>query len=164
MGVDIHMYVVSYGKYLSSDLFSGRNYLWFDKINNNEDEYAYLNWKYTLDENIPEDIRRWQKENNGYYGFKFVRISELLDWFETYKPNITAGWVHKIDAWKYRMKNIPIFEDDIYSCLENNAIVEDWEFLELPDPDDCMEYIINQIKEIPNLETENSYLVVYFDC
>lgn len=168
MGVDIHMYVVSYGKYLSSDLFDGRNYSWFDKINHNEDEYAYLNWKYTLDENIPEDIRRLQKENSGYYGFKFIRIFELLDWFDTYKPNITAGWVRKRAAWRWRVKHIPIDENEIYYTLDGSAIVEDWEFLEIPALDDCMECVIKQIKEIPELKEfpvlrEDSYLVVYFD-
>ena len=166
MGTDIHIHLIANGKFLLEDMFDGRNSFWFDKIHNEEDEYRYLNWQYNV-ENIalPQSVLKEVEEGDFYcYGFKYVKLSELLEWYDTYKPYIDAGWVRKIDAWKYRVKHIPI-EDNIYPYLDDDAIIEDWEFVEVPALDDCMEYVVNQIKElIPlNLDIENSYLVVYFD-
>lgn len=166
MGVDIHLSVVSNGKYIIESCFDGRNYRWFDKINNNEDEYAFLDWIYDMS-NICLPRSVLDKIDSGYYyGFKYISISELLKWFDTYAPNITAGWVRKIDAWKHRTKHMPINEDDVYPYLDDNAIIQDWEFIEFESSDDCMEYVITQIRELipDNLDTDNSYLVVCFDC
>ena len=167
MGTDIHIHLITNGKFLLEDMFDGRNSLWFDKINNEENEYQYLNWQYNVEDiALPQSVLKEVAEGDYYcYGFKYVKISELLEWYDTYKPYIDAGWVRKIDAWRNRVKHIPLEDHTIYTYLDDDAIIEDWEFVEFPAPDDSMEYIVNQIKElIPlNLDIDNTYLVVYFD-
>ena len=165
MGTDIHMKVVSQDKVIIDSLFDGRNYSWFNKILDEDDEYALLDWEYSVPEGFfPDNINPYDLRDKGYYGFKYVSLPSLLNWFDTYKPNITAGWVRKIDAWKYKVKGIPLYEDDIYPYLEDDAIIQDWEFIEVDAPNDCMQYVIETIrKEVPAELIENSYLVVYFD-
>lgn len=172
MGTDIHMSIVSKGQYLVKEFFSGRNYSWFDKILHETDEYSFLDWKYVSD-NVDDEMNAlipqecldaFREHDYGVYGLKYVKVLDLLTWFDTYKPNMTAGWVRKIDAWKHEEKNIPLCEDAIYSFLDDGAIVEDWEFMTMPAPDDCMDYVISTIRaRVPMSLMGDAYLVVYFD-
>ena len=166
MGIDIHIKVVSHEKIILDNMFDGRNYSWFSKIQNESDEYAFLDWQYSAQDGFfPDGVSPAELDGKGYYGFKYVSVPSLLEWFDTYKPDITAGWVRKIDAWKYRKKNMPIYEDSVYRYLEDGSITQDWEFMELPAPDDFMDYIVRMIREkVPAELIETSYLVIYFDC
>lgn len=164
MGTDIHTYVVSEGKTLASNLFDGRNSEWFTKILQEEDEYALLPWQHQLDERIPQEFISLPREDPAYFfGFKFVKISDLFTWFNTYHPDLDAGWVRKKTFWEYKVKHVPISEDDVFDYLNDGATAEDWVFLEFPAFNDCMDCIIKQIADISNLDKENSYLLIYFD-
>ena len=159
MGIDIHVKIVRDAA-IVLDIDMGRNYSWFSKIQNEENEYGYLNWQYNPEyDAIPQEVR--EDLDKGDWGFRFCNVAEFVDWFYKYKPNINAGWIRKKDAWLFNKKGIA--PEDYYDELEEGCIVADWEFCEFPATDDCAEDIVKEIESRPFLNREHSYLVFYFD-
>ena len=168
MGVDIHIYVIDkFGKKKTDNLYDGRNYRWFDDLQDRgmDPEYNYLPRLYWND--TPREIFNLFKdrEKDDYYGMTAIRISDLIRWYNQYRPHVHAGWVTKYDAWLYRAKGIVPGEDDVYT---DPSIIEDfnidlYEFIEYTDDYNPMTIIYNKITD-NTLIANDDYLIFYFDC
>lgn len=168
MGVDIHIYIIDkFGKKKTDNLYDGRNYRWFDNLQDRgmDPEYNFLPRLYWND--CPRPIFNIFKdlEKDDYYGMAAVRISDLIEWYNHYRPNVHAGWVTKYDAWLYRAKNIIPSEDDVYT---DPSIIEDfnidlYEFIEYEDEYNPMTEVYKAITE-NTLIANDDYLIFYFDC
>ena len=168
MGVDIHIYVVDkFGKKKTEELYDGRNYRWFDNLRDRgmDPEYNYFPRLYWND--TPREIFNLFKdlEKDDYYGMAAVRISDLIEWYNHYRPYVHAGWVTKYDAWLYHAKNIIPSEDDVYT---DPSIIEDfkielYEFIEYEDKYNPMSVIYDEITKNTNIANDD-YLIFYFDC
>ena len=168
MGVDIHIYVVDkFGKKKTEELYDGRNYRWFDNLQDRgmDPEYNYLPRLYWND--TPREIFNLFKdlETKDYYGMAAVRISDLIGWYNKYRPHVHAGWVTKYDAWLYHAKDIIPSEDDVYT---DPSIIEDfkvelYEFIEYTDKYNPMTEIYDKITQDTGIANDD-YLIFYFDC
>lgn len=169
MGVDIHIYVVDkFGKKKTDNLYDGRNYGWFDNLQDRgmAPEYSYLPRLYR--NNTPKEIVNLFNDlgaKDGYYGMTAVRISDLIKWYNQYRPHVHAGWVTKYDAWLYRAKGIVPSEDDVYTdpYITDSFKVELYEFIEYTDDYNPMTIVYDKITN-NNLIFNDDYLIFYFDC
>ena len=177
MGCDIHVDIVDKdGKYIVEEFIDWRNYAWFDRIHEKEDDYSKLNWIYNVNSDfVPQDIKRDfnKKEVFGYYGFKAVSVADLIAWYNKYQPNIDAGWVTKYTAWKMNRKEYIPSEDEVWKNLSSVDIVEDMIFVEYETREDDMKDVIEKVKEVfPESEgygdcvdyPDDVYVIFYFDC
>lgn len=169
MGVDIHLNVIkSDGTViLSEDDFPYfRCRAWFDKIMGRcgyDEIYSRLRWADSSDVVIPVEIAQRIKEE-GYYGLTVIKISDFINWYNAYKPNIDAGWVTTYDKWLWETKNI--YPSDYYKSLDSlgpDINMRDYHFIELPTEDDCS-CIIKETLDEKLDEKNDTYLVFYFDC
>jgi hypothetical protein len=162
MGTDIHVAIIRDGEFVTSEFDLGRNYSWFDKIQTEEDEYAYLKWHYDADDHVvPQQIRDLLNER-GYYGFKYVSVPDFISWFEKYHPDLDAGWVSTYSKWKWEKKHIAIDEDDVYHYLPEDVNKDDYVFMEFSAWDDSSALIIDNIP-LDYMTEDDVYLVFYFD-
>ena len=164
MGMDIWVNVVNKnGEYVKKDLFDGRNRTWFCKINDEEDEYAYVNWIYEYDLGfVPTDVKEIfnSEEYTGYFGFKAVKVADLLNWYDRYRPDVDAGWIRKYEKWQWENKGIA--PEGIYHYYDNEMNLNDWVWVEnLPKEDECIKVVIDQIDN--NQVNPNDYVIFYFD-
>lgn len=164
MGIDIHVAIVKDGKFITPEIELGRNYDWFTRIREELDEYDFMKWHYDVNADyIPEEITHLIKEDCGCFGFKCVTVKDFLNWYATYQPNLTAGWVRKKIAWMWEKKGVPIYLDEIYDTLEPDANMADWEFVETENTADESSIIMGEIP-LNVINDENAYIVFYFDC
>ena len=176
MGMDIHVHIVDKdGGYIAKEIWDGRNRAWFAKINQEEDEWDFVNWIYNYDAKfVPADIKKifHSDEYSGYFGFKAVKVEDFVNWFEHYKPNITAGWMRKYDAWAMVHKHeTPDYVSKYWDADEMDS--NDWVFVEnIPTADEYVKDIINTINDYSRLLKDNScwdgdwveaYIIFYFD-
>ena len=164
MGMDIWVHVVNKnGEYIKKDLFDGRNSMWFGKINHEEDEYAYVPWIYNHDADfIPVDIKEDfnSKDYTGLFGFKAVKVADLLNWYDKYRPDIDAGWIRRYDKWRW--ENKAIAPEDVYHYFDDSMNINDWVWVEnLPKEDEYIKIIIDQINN--NQVNPNDFVIIYFD-
>ena len=164
MGMDIWVHVVNKnGEYVKKDLFDGRNRTWFCKINDEEDEYEYVKWIYNYDADfVPADIKEIfnSKEYTGFYGFKAVKVADLLNWYDKYRPDVDAGWIRRYDRWKWENKTIA--PEYISYYFDDSMDYIDWIWTEnLPKKDDCIKVIIDEIDN--NQVNPNDFVIIYFD-
>ena len=164
MGMDIWIDVVNKnGEYVKKDLFDGRNTAWFMKINHEEDEYEYVPWIYKYDADfIPADVKEnFQSEKyTGFFGFKAVKVADLLNWYDRYRPDVDAGWIRRYDKWKW--ENKAIAPDCIEHYFDDSMDTNDWVWVEnLPKEDEFIKVIIDQIDN--NQVNPNDYVIIYFD-
>jgi hypothetical protein len=175
MGVNIHMSLVrDDGILLIPDLYDGRNYEWFDNLQQKGDNELYdkLPIKYGIPENVPPHIL--EDYNSGdYYEFHYLQSQEYILWFNKYRPDIDAGWITTYDKWRYENKGeIP----ELCHYLPTDANLHDMQFIEVQNPYNIDSYIMTIIsnwwethKHMINGENHNDpphkvYLVYYFDC
>lgn len=164
MGMDIWIHVVNKnGKYVKKDLFDGRNRTWFCKINDEEDEYAYVNWIYDYNADfVPADIKKIfnSEEYTGYFGFKAVKVADLLKWYEKYRPDLDAGWIRKYDKWQLTVKGI--VPEVVYHYFDNDMNTNDWEWTEyIPKADDFIKEVIKELHD--NKVKSDDFVIIYFD-
>ena len=163
MGVDIHMHLIKGSEIIKEYLYDGRNYDWFANLRAEGDNeaYRYFPSKYyePTTKNSPKEIMKDFK-TEGYFGFTIVNVKELMKWYKDYRPDITAGWVSKYEAWLYDTKNI--IPDEIRTYFDPEIPKEDQVFKEFVNKYEPMTEIINYL--FKNNYIEGYDLIYYFDC
>lgn len=111
MGVDIDMMIMREdGTVVMKDMFMGRNYDWFEKLQLCSGEEIYDEFLPTfsgIPSFSPKSLQQAyvEGEEEGCFGFHFMKVEDYLNWYDTYKPNIDAGWVSAYEKWKIERKN-----------------------------------------------------------
>lgn len=168
MGEDIHLNIIkTNGEIRYNEIFSGRNYRWFDNLQGcgYDDEYSYLHDACLNFDEITADaaLERHYIESKelGYYGFHCVTIGDFIKWAETYKPWIKAGWVNSYDLW--RINNKKYVPEEVQTRLTAEDCTADMHFTEYTDWYDCSKWLLEFIKEKADIK-ESDYIIYYFDC
>ena len=101
MGRDIYMHIVENGCVLKRDIFEGRCSDWFDNLSNNgwDHSYDHLPVEYGISPESSEELKKEYNTEEGYYDFRYIKVSDFLNWFEKYRPDIEAGWVTTYEKW-----------------------------------------------------------------
>lgn len=165
MGRDIHMHIVDkHGKYLMKDIYEGRNSEWFNNLQGKgcDDCYNHLYTYYGFPENIlsPEGKTFDDLKKEGYYGFYYVSVGSFRKWYETYKPQIKAGWFCTYDKWKIEKKGY-VPEDPQHYLIKEDC-TEDMHFIEYIDTYEPSSYIYKILEE--RFIDNDAYIIYYFDC
>lgn len=111
MAADINMYLVDKRDnsiiLSTKDLFEGRNYEWFENMQQRGSNVAYdympVEWDYEDSDKLPEDCcynADWT------YGHRAIRVDELLKWFTFYKPAEDGVYLTERENWLYESKGI----------------------------------------------------------
>lgn len=170
MGVDIHMKLIDkYGNIVIEDLYDGRNPEWFDNLMNRGygEEYDELPRISGIPEVVDDKTREiYNKENHGcYYGFYHMKMTDFVDWFNKYRPDMSAGWVRAYDAWAYEHKGVI---PDLYRYLDNEDIIEEMRFIEVVNPYDPNRLVMDRLVEYSNnnpwVDLNGALIVYYFNC
>lgn len=157
-------------KVVVQKLYEGRNYEWFDELQERgyRPEYDDFPVQYGLPEYASIDDKNIQDQapGNGYYGFAMIQVSKLLEWYAERQPALHAGWVRKIDQWNYERKNI--IPNEVYNHLPVGENIEDWCFIEYIDSYDPMTTVLRSIKaaikEVGDANSDNYIIYYFFDC
>lgn len=141
-------------KCLAEDIFDGRNTEWFDKISGNgwDDAYDFLAIRYGVDnENVTNEwIKEYTEPDEGddrcyYYGHRFIKVEDYMDWFCKHNPDLDAGWVTTYEKWAYETKGIVPIE--ICQKLSDCADPNDAHFIVVENKYDCSKWLYNYIIE-----------------
>lgn len=161
MGVDIHMMILKRNGTVVREIFDGRNSEWFDNLQNRgwSEEYDELPIKYGLPENAdPVDNGRAEKGSD-YYGFHWITVGDFREWFETYRPNVDAGWVTTYEKFKYEVKHIV---PEVRYALSPEDILADMHFIQIVNRYDCSQWLYTYTLE--NRLNDEDIIYYYFDC
>lgn len=170
MGKDMTMHIVDKDyNLLTTDekykygIYDGRNSEWFSNLEGDgfDNEYDYLpienfHWR---DEIFVknESLRPYMdKDNNGYFNFRTMRVGKFKEWFEKYRPDLDAGWVTQYDKWAFERKSIDI-EDRVRRYpskeeIEGDALV----FIEYEKKYENSVWLYNFVKDY-----EDDCLIIY---
>ena len=136
MGIDIHMYICKDKKYIVKDVFDGsRNSEWFGNMQpdcNHDDTYDSLHFNYTrygISEEAPQEYFDKYENQQGYYGYYYIKVKDFEDWFIRYRPDEDAGWVTRYEAWAYKHKGIE--PEYLQKKLYKDDIIEDMKFIKV---------------------------------
>lgn len=111
MGVDMDMMVMrDDGAVVMKDMFMGRDSDWFEKLQMYSCEEIYDDFLPAfsgIPSFSPKELQRVyaEYEGEGFYGFHFMKVEDYLNWYDTYKPNIDAGWVSAYEKWKIERRH-----------------------------------------------------------
>lgn len=177
MGVDITMSIIKGTEYLYKDIYDGRCSEWFQNLQDEgwDSEYDYLDIRHGIPKVCPQDwVDSYNEENHGYYyGHRYIKVIDFINWFEKYHPETDAGWVSKRDAWLYKNKGIV---PELQYHLSEEDRVEDMEFIEVKNPNDqslwLYKYLIDKkeflvsliYKEKGIIDCEDAMIIYKFDC
>lgn len=160
MGMDIHIYWSDRNKRTKEIDFGGRNSEWFRSLQDEGDDvYDSLNIKYGVSPYLNDEIKK-ESDEFGYFGFHHVNVGEFRSWYFHHRPNITAGWVTTYEKWRYEKQGI--VPSDPSPILDTNIPFEDQHFIELPNYDDCSEWLYHYIED--NRIPESADITYWFDC
>ena len=167
MGVDIHMFVVKDKEVLKEDIFEGRNSQWFNNLQGSyvtDLAYDHLPVKRSWKEEcgIPNELITEYKKEDCYYGHRMIRVSDYINWFNKYKPDLTAGWVTKYDAWAYYNKGI-VPKDIYHNLKEADLASEDAVFIEIK-LNGCATWLCEYLTNVKNGIPCDAYVIYCFDC
>ena len=86
-----------------------------------------------------------------------------MNWFERYRPDISAGWMPTYDKWLYEKKHI-LNEDNMYRYLASVSLGErkEYQFVEIEKELDDSKYVYDYLMQNEYSKTWN--LIFYFDC
>lgn len=162
MGTDIHMNIIRNGKYIKENIFDGRNYEWFDNLEGRgwEEEYDHLFTDYDIPDEVPDEIKDHYNSND-YYGFHYITVLEFKKWFETYRPDIKAGWVSTYDKWKWEHKHIAPKDPKRY--LDEDDDLRDLHFIEYFDEYECSKWLYNYLVDNKKEIEDTDIIIYYFD-
>ena len=165
MGMDIHMNIVDKdGNYIEKDIYEGRNSDWFSNLRGDgwDDEYDHLPSYMGIPEKSPEDMReKFDKPaSGGYFGFYYMTVKAFKNWFDSYRPDLKAGWATTYDKWRIEKKHYVPAELPIY-VPEDATDKEHMHFVEYIDYYENSRWLYKHLKEgnIPN----DAYITYYFD-
>ena len=158
MAMDIHTYICDeYGLVRYKDIWEGRNSNFFANLCGYGDNRIYENFpvKYGLSACAEDEISK--KEREHCFDFRHTRVGDFIEWYEIYKPNVTAGWCSKFEAWLYKNKGIIPYNLTENLCEED--IIEDREFIEVNSDRDPSVYFYKFFK---NHNVDEDYFLNYF--
>ena len=163
MGVDIHMYIVKDKEIIADNIFDGRNSEWFNNLmqRGNDDEYDYLPVKWNISPMAPDILETEYKEEDGYYGFRYMKVEDFMKWFDKYRPDKDAGWVTAYDKWAYKNKHYYV-EPLHYFPSSEEINPNDLHFIEVINYYDCSRWLYKYIKE--NNIPMDADITYWFDC
>ena len=152
MGKDIHMFIVGKQGIIKSNIYTGRNYVWFDQLTDAgdyADDYANLPITFGWSPFTPEILKIRYSRERDYYDHYHFKVKYFVEWFEKYRPNVDAGWVTTYDKWLYETKGIiPHLTHELSErTSEDDFYPQDWHFIEVEKPDDCSKWLYDYIKE-----------------
>jgi len=163
MGVDITMSIIKDEEVIAKDIYSGRNSEWFGNLQGegSSREYDYFPSKYGIPERVPAFVEKAYK-GDYYYGFHYIKVGDYIDWFEEYKPDLTAGWITTYDWWAYITKHIE--PEEIYMNLSSIPQEKraDYAFHEINNPYNCSTWLYDYLND--NRIPMDAVIVYYFDC
>lgn len=157
MGMDIYINVVDKdGNYIKKDLYDGRDSEWFYNIIEELGEYYYVPWTYGTDlDYIPTEIKEMFDDG---FRVKSVKVADLLNWYDKYRPDIDAGYIRRYDKWRWETKAIP---PDQICHFRDPDMDKDWVWIEnVPTRHEPIKEIIDQIDN--NQVNPNDYVIIYF--
>jgi hypothetical protein len=166
MGADIHMFIVGANGVIKSNIYEGRNSIWFDNISGNINDPVYDHLPFIFGDSpfTPSILKARYSIKRGYYNHYHFKIKYFIKWFEKYRPDKEAGWVSTYNKWQYENKGIR--PDNIYQELSEIAsepwfCEKDWHFIEIEKEYDSSKWLYNFIKE--NKIDENADVTYCFD-
>lgn len=166
MGMDITLRILDKnGKFLTGDIYDGRNREWFNNISGKyttDEAYNHLPLGYgTLDFFSNEWLE--MEHDRDYFDFRYISVKEYRNWYMKYNPSFQAGWVNRYTYFLMKYKDyIPEYEIDLYHELDKDDIIEDMVWVEFNDKYDNSTWLYNYLDEnnIPN----DAWIVYCFDC
>lgn len=163
MAADIHLSIISKeGEYRCRDIYDGRDSEWFDNLCGNYTNESYQNFPRRCGTPllVPDDIKKAEEGDEGYFDFFHVNVGEFLEWFAEARPDIDAGWVSTYDKWLYERKKV-VPELNRFLGEEDNPY--DFHFIEIENPWDSSKWLYDFIFERKDI-TVDDFIVYYFDC
>lgn len=162
MGMDIMLDIVQNSEQIKHNLFDGRNYDWFEKLQGNGydtiDELLPVHRG--LPSQVPQNYKKMEEsadEGKCYIEFYYMNVKDFKDWFIKYRPDMDAGWVTTYEKWLYEVKNII---PELTHCLPPDAVIEDWHFINIQDEYNNFLWLYNILKD-ENI-SDNADIVYYF--
>lgn len=160
MGMDIHTYICDEdGVIKYKDIWEGRNSDFFANLSGHGYNRIYDRFpvEYGLSENIEAELS--EDEKKYCFDFRHIQVGKFIEWFEKYRPDITAGWCSKFEAWLYKTKGIA--PEELHARLHEDDIVEDYEFIVVEKAYDCAKDFYDFFKDYKI--NPNYYLNYFFD-
>ena len=161
MGMDIVLDIIQDGKQIKKDLFDGRNYDWFEKLQGEgyDEIDELLPIHRGLPSQAPQEYKKMQERNeDGFYTtFYYMNVKEFKIWFAQYRPDLDAGWITTYEKWLYETKNII---PELGHYLPTGAVTEDWHFIEVQDEYNNFLWLYNILMD-ENI-SDNADIVYYF--
>ena len=165
MGQNIKMCIVQNNEKIADNIFKGRNSAWFielqgDCLVQGIEHFPCCNGISIF---APKDYRTtdlvYEMYGNIYITpAYYIPVQDFINWFESFRPDISAGWVNTYDRWLYEKKHI---EPKLLHELPKEIQEFDWHFIEVEDKYNLFkwlyDYIINN-----NIPTENTDIQYYF--
>lgn len=166
MGSDIHMYIVGKSGIIKSNIYTDRNYTWFDNLTDREifSEYKNLPIIFGWSPFTPKTLKFRYSRERGYYDHYHFKVKHFIEWFEKYRPDKDAGWVITYDKWRYENKGIR--PQNVYKELSEIAdqpwfCAKEWHFIEFENTEDSSKWLYDFIKA--NNIDENADVTYCFD-
>lgn len=161
MGMDIMLNIIQDGEQIKENLFDGRNYDWFDKLQGNGYDAIddLLPVHRGLPIQAPQNYKEMEEsdESKSYIKFYYMNVKDFRDWFIKYRPDMDAGWVTTYEEWLYEVKNIV---PELAHYLPIDAVIEDWHFINIQDEYNNFLWLYNTLKD-ENI-SDNADIVYYF--
>ena len=160
MGMDIHTYICDEdGVVQHKDIWEGRNSDFFANLSGKGYDRAYdkLPVEYGLSKNLEAELS--EDEKKYCFDFRHIQVGKFIEWFEKYRPDVTAGWCTKFEAWLYKTKGIA--PEELSERLYEDDIVEDREFIVVEKVYDCARDLYDFFKDYEI--NPNYYLNYFFD-
>lgn len=155
------------GTIISDNICDFRNSEWFNLLQEEgceDTEYAYINWNYGIPDKVSKQIQEDydNRIESGYFNFRWITADDYVNWFERYRPDISAGWMPTYDKWLYEKKHI-LNEDNMYRYLASVSLGErkEYQFVEIEKELDDSKYIYDYLMQNEYSKTWN--LIFYFD-
>ena len=159
MGMDIMLNIVQDGEQIKENLFDGRNYNWFEKLQSNgcDEIDEFLPVHRGLPSQVPQDYKEMEESDERYIEFYYMNVKEFKIWFAQYRPDLDAGWITTYEKWLYETKNII---PELSHYLPTDAVIEDWHFIEVEDEYNNFLWLYNILTD-ENI-SDNADIVYYF--
>ena len=129
------MYIVQNGEIVASDIFSGRDTEWFMKMQNAsfDEVYDQLPIVIGFSNKAPAELKDSFTRKDGYFGHCHILVKFFKKWYETYHPDLKAGWVTTYDKWRIEKKGYVPRDEDVKEALCATDILKDMCFIEYTD-------------------------------
>lgn len=157
------MYIVQNGEVLASDIFPGRNSDWFRKMQAESDDEVYNQLPIVIgfSDKAPTELKDRFAREKGYFDHYHILVKFFKKWYETYHPDLKAGWVTTYDKWRMEKKGYIPEDDDVIKELCKTDILQDMHFVEYTDIYECSYWVYHYL--IDNNIPDNADITYCFD-